>query len=716
VQPPEIESFWKELLTFVEAGCVIPVSRQGVKTRQEDDQPYYHQLVRRLADRLGVTLPEGAPVVELLLSVLYTELNALRKNVDEVTRPERLEGQMERLLAQYYHRSMEMHPAAIRTFLEDRLVSADGNRESTEADTAISAFREAGLSDKTADATLQRLLDDRILLEGPGDGVRSVRFTHDILAGIARRNRDFRREQEVTEERLQERAHLIRWTVVLALLFVGVSVPLAVWGLRENERANEREAVVRKTGQAVVERSREVEKLLYEAARTDRLIASEKLGRGDQKEAFAHLARALQYDPTSTVAAEMAFHSILASRRNTQSIRLEGFAVEVRFPQFSSDGQSVVAACEDRTARIWDAKTGRGMAKLEGHTDFVWSAEFSPDGRLVVTASEDRTARIWDTVTGHEVARLEGHTDGVKSAKFSSDGRRVVTASADNTARIWDSVTGRQIAELDGHTDSVQSAEFRADGQRVVTASTDGTVRIWDTNTGQLVGRLRGNTGRAGAVKFGSDRQLLLLNAFSGSAGIWPIPTWDKAPPSWFGEFLVWVGGARIAEDGRIVPLPYAEREDLDKKLHGFSGEASAYGDLLRWRLAPPHQRPLFPGGRQTRGERAAIVLKQAQSEPSSECAYNLDPSLPLVHIELAGFQQEREVKEFLQNYGMVRLPNELRILTSAAKLLFDQGSPDKALQLTERALQIAPEDWIALYRRSVCYEALGVKHGPIAP
>jgi hypothetical protein len=56
----------------------------------------------------------------------------------------------------------------------------------------------------------------------------------------------------------------------------------------------------------------------------------------------------------------------------------------------------------------------------------------------VVTASGDKTARIWDAESGKEIAVLKGHTGSVWSAAFSGDGKRVVTASADRTARIWD--------------------------------------------------------------------------------------------------------------------------------------------------------------------------------------------------------------------------------------------------------------------------------------
>ena len=82
-----------------------------------------------------------------------------------------------------------------------------------------------------------------------------------------------------------------------------------------------------------------------------------------------------------------------------------------------------------------DPQGTRGAARARGD---VRSASFSPDGTRVLTASADKTARIWDATTGKEIAQLRGE-ELLNSARFSPDGLRVVTTSAfDHAARIWD--------------------------------------------------------------------------------------------------------------------------------------------------------------------------------------------------------------------------------------------------------------------------------------
>ena len=112
----------------------------------------------------------------------------------------------------------------------------------------------------------------------------------------------------------------------------------------------------------------------------------------------------------------------------------------------------------------------------------VYSAAFSTDATRVVTASVDKTARVWDAASGKLIVSLEGHECPVYSAAFSTDATRVVTASDDKTARVWDAASGKLILRLDGHAVSVNTAAFSTDATRVVTASDDKTARVWDVH------------------------------------------------------------------------------------------------------------------------------------------------------------------------------------------------------------------------------------------
>lgn len=247
---------------------------------------------------------------------------------------------------------------------------------------------------------------------------------------------------------------------------------------------------------------------------------------------------------------------------------LEGHTERVTHASFSPDGRRVLTVSWDRTARVWDAETGRLLQTLAGYTGEV-SAAFSPDGRRVVTGSADTigrlwdaetgrllhmlviygtgrvldasfspdgrkivtvgllddTARLWDAETGTLLHTLKGHAHAVFDASFSPDGRQVVTGSGDQTARLWDIQTGRLLHALEGHTSLVNCSSFSPDGRQVVTGSADKTARLWDAETGRLRHTLEGHTGRVSSASFSPDGRRVLTGSSDKTVRLWDVET-----------------------------------------------------------------------------------------------------------------------------------------------------------------------------------------------
>jgi WD40 repeat protein len=146
---------------------------------------------------------------------------------------------------------------------------------------------------------------------------------------------------------------------------------------------------------------------------------------------------------------------------------------------FSPDGKLLASGSRDRTARIWNARTGRLLHVLQ-HQGYVLDEQFSRDGRSLVTASQDGAAYVWDVASGQRELLLVGATGAINAAVFSPDGNRIATASDDLLARIYYGADGRLLAPLAGHGKAVTSVEFDPSGRTVVTGSSDGTARLWE--------------------------------------------------------------------------------------------------------------------------------------------------------------------------------------------------------------------------------------------
>jgi hypothetical protein len=303
------------------------------------------------------------------------------------------------------------------------------------------------------------------------------------------------------------------YTLGLLAVLLGGLGGTAVWQWRAAERARD----VAKSAQAEAEGARDTARSAKAEAERQRDRADDARGAADKARVAEQNARAeaererekferFDYGRTIQVAhqewRENNVPATLALLEGTRAdlrgwewryvhrlchsnlLTLKGHTALVISASFSPDGSRIVTGSQDKTAKVWDAKSGAEVLTFNGHTSPLASASFSPDGSRIVTGSGDKTAKVWDAKSGAEVLTLRGHTALVSSASFSPDGSRIVTGSYDNTAKVWDAKSGAALLTLKGHTDSVSSASFSPDGSRIVTGSGDKTAKVWDAKSG----------------------------------------------------------------------------------------------------------------------------------------------------------------------------------------------------------------------------------------
>ncbi len=225
---------------------------------------------------------------------------------------------------------------------------------------------------------------------------------------------------------------------------------------------------------------------------------------------------------------------------------LRGHAGEVRAVSFSSDGERVLTASADGTARVWGARDGHVQVTLDGHQGALLDARFSPDGTKIVTAPGRRgPAALWDARDGRLLARLGEGDVGVDAARFSPDGARVVVASG-GAVTLWDARLANAPVRCVGAAGVVEDVAFSPDGARVVAASREGLVRVWDTRDGRLAMTLDGRVGRVASVAFSPDGARVVTAGNALEARVWDLGARRVA--------LVLRGHTRDLLDARFSP------------------------------------------------------------------------------------------------------------------------------------------------------------------
>jgi len=151
----------------------------------------------------------------------------------------------------------------------------------------------------------------------------------------------------------------------------------------------------------------------------------------------------------------------------------------------------LATASYDKTARVWDLKSGRLLRVLRppigtGHEGELYAVALSPDAHTVAcggwTGGEwDGTQSIYlfNRENGHLVRRLTGLPDQVFRLAFSADGNYLLAALSGGV-RLYRTSDYAEIGQDAGYEKPCYGAAFIDKSGRVVTSCLDGFLRLYD--------------------------------------------------------------------------------------------------------------------------------------------------------------------------------------------------------------------------------------------
>ncbi|MEK6237749.1 MAG: PQQ-binding-like beta-propeller repeat protein, partial [Planctomycetales bacterium] len=251
---------------------------------------------------------------------------------------------------------------------------------------------------------------------------------------------------------------------------------------------------------------------------------------------------------------------IVAGRASVWNLESGEKELDLQGPQggitavvYSSNGETIAAACEDGKAYVWTA-AGELKHTLAGHEDALTSLAFASEDAVLVTGSKDGSAATWNLETGEQAHKLQPDAGSVHAVGFISQQQEIITGGDDRRITFWDLETGAEKRRSDVLPDGINTLAVDGNGKRIFLGTRNRHALAADAQTGKPLWALDcGALGEVSAVPLADGRVITR----SGS-GLEPseVVLWDAASGRRlrrFGQATRPITAAQFSRDGSRI-------------------------------------------------------------------------------------------------------------------------------------------------------------------
>jgi hypothetical protein len=364
----------------------------------------------------GAAMDGAAPLAEIsvepaLLSLVCRELNEQRivRGQTEIS-ADLLQGEnTQQIIAQFYSQGFAGLDVRVRYFVEDRLLTAAGYRDSCALENAQT---EPGVSEEA----IQTLVDRRILRREERGGLVRLELIHDVLAIVAKASRDARREaaaleaaQQLLATQRRRQRIVAAWAAVLVAVLIAVSA-LALFAIRRrNDAVRAQLLAVSAQQRADQQAKRAIDQQQIAQSESARAVNAEQLAKSKQSQ----LADALEKADAATGKATSE-----AAQKEQQRWRAVVWAAAADEQLDSHGTGEQLRACIDSTNRlnneppppaslnfmvgVWHVDEGFASTDMDWHSDGTCVSRHLYQNGQEIDAKNDVCTWKYKLISEHE--------------------------------------------------------------------------------------------------------------------------------------------------------------------------------------------------------------------------------------------------------------------------------------------------------------------------
>ncbi|OQS00858.1 U3 small nucleolar RNA-associated protein [Achlya hypogyna] len=195
-------------------------------------------------------------------------------------------------------------------------------------------------------------------------------------------------------------------------------------------------------------------------------------------------------------------------------------------------GAFFVTGSTDKTMKLWSLapvqqRSGNGIATLsataatKAHEKDVNAVAVAPNDRLVASGSQDKLIKIWNAQTLAPMGTCRGHKRGVWALEFSPVDQCLASASSDKTVKLWSLKDYSCLKTFEGHTASVLNVQFVCAGMQLVSAGADGLLKLWTIKTNECEATLDEHADKIWALAVAKDSSEMATGGADSTIHLW---------------------------------------------------------------------------------------------------------------------------------------------------------------------------------------------------
>ena len=181
------------------------------------------------------------------------------------------------------------------------------------------------------------------------------KLVKDFGSSLSREQTDYIHASIAERKRRKHAQERIRYAVMAAISVLAIVAGFQ-WFRAERQRQSAAQAF-----KSEAQVTAKLQEQLRQASWASFNQAERQFQLGEWREGIALLARAIKFDPENQVASERFFHELIVHREKALPPLIASFAHQdsVTGAAFSPDGARILTASWDKTAKLWDAASGK---------------------------------------------------------------------------------------------------------------------------------------------------------------------------------------------------------------------------------------------------------------------------------------------------------------------------------------------------------------------